>query len=449
MLLGTLRVSFMGLAGTILATVQIFNIRRAVTVSSSDGDLVVGVSGPSSPSTSLLLGMSQLDTFNEQRRFRRLGDRDGIEELSSQEEERRRRLSFREQPDRDLASLSQEEGGFAACLMLMDDNHFLVEWLAYHYHALPLKHLTVLVDPKSTTSPLGIFERWQDRIQIEVVDWTWPNAHEAPVPKYLANETAIRQYIGRQNLFYGDCMKQYKRRNWNSWILLTDTDEFLSVNRWVDEQSHPLFDGIIPSSNERGSVSKRLEQLKDRNDQCIMTDRTQTCSEKQQNAKIQKRKDAVFKSANLGDAMQSRDFLSFEYDTGHSLKNPKGMVHAGRIPLEYFERYDALHELTAHMVAPPGIDCPVRPYFRMYHHTGNDEQRRFRDAVDPRGPAANRKGGSRVLIPRQCRAQPTSHVEPWLVGFAQDVGTAEARRLLDGVGQTKIWPPYRSEAMKL
>jgi hypothetical protein len=25
---------------------------------------------------------------------------------------------------------------FAACLLFMDDNHFLIEWLAYHYHVL-------------------------------------------------------------------------------------------------------------------------------------------------------------------------------------------------------------------------------------------------------------------------------------------------------------------------
>jgi hypothetical protein len=28
---------------------------------------------------------------------------------------------------------------FAACLVLMDDNHFLIEWLAYHYHVLVRK----------------------------------------------------------------------------------------------------------------------------------------------------------------------------------------------------------------------------------------------------------------------------------------------------------------------
>ena len=47
-----------------------------------------------------------------------------------------------------------EQGeGTAACLLIMDSNHLLIEWLAYHYHVLRLRHLIVAVDPRSTTTP--------------------------------------------------------------------------------------------------------------------------------------------------------------------------------------------------------------------------------------------------------------------------------------------------------
>ena len=52
--------------------------------------------------------------------------------------------------------------------MLMDDNHFLIEWLAYHYHVMPLRRLIVLVDPNSKTTPEPILNRWRDRMDITI-----------------------------------------------------------------------------------------------------------------------------------------------------------------------------------------------------------------------------------------------------------------------------------------
>jgi len=61
-------------------------------------------------------------------------------------------------------------GDFSACLVLKDDNHWLIEWLAYHYHVLPLRDLIVVKDPTSKTSPDKIFQRWKGRINIETWD---------------------------------------------------------------------------------------------------------------------------------------------------------------------------------------------------------------------------------------------------------------------------------------
>jgi len=261
---------------------------------------------------------------------------------------------------------------------------FLVEWLAYHYHMLPLKHLTVLLDSKSITSPLQIFERWDnyaDDLQIEVVDWDWPDAL-APVPDYLKNETSIRHYIGRQNMFYGDCMKNYKRRKWNSWVLLTDTDEFIGLNhemRGLDGRPPPMGTmpkrlpmgltsknlDIIPLASERGSVMTRLKQMERKyGDTCILTNRTQICSTDTEDWHTSH-------STSLG--MSDHDFLTFEWNMGHSLKNPKGMINLRKTPLSYMEGVDYLNNSTAHNIAP-GRPCPTRPYFTMFHYPGNEAQ---------------------------------------------------------------------------
>ena len=59
---------------------------------------------------------------------------------------------------------------FSTCLLVMDDNHHLVEWLAYHYHVLPLRYMIVVVDPRSTTSPSYLFNRWRRKGMV-IVEW--------------------------------------------------------------------------------------------------------------------------------------------------------------------------------------------------------------------------------------------------------------------------------------
>jgi hypothetical protein len=44
-------------------------------------------------------------------------------------------------PDNRRQQQKQYEEGFSSCLLVMDDNPYLIEWLAYHYQSLPLKRL--------------------------------------------------------------------------------------------------------------------------------------------------------------------------------------------------------------------------------------------------------------------------------------------------------------------
>jgi len=117
---------------------------------------------------------------------------------------------------------------FGACLMIMDDSHFLAEWLSYHWFALPLRHVVVYIDRKSRTSPLPILERFSKYITFEIVDWHYPEAY-SETPEFLKGsihaDPVNRKLIGEQLKFYEDCIRYYKRNNWNSWITLHDTDE--------------------------------------------------------------------------------------------------------------------------------------------------------------------------------------------------------------------------------
>ena len=127
---------------------------------------------------------------------------------------------------------------FSACLLTMDDNHFLIEWLAYHYHTLPLRRLIVAVDPNSKTSPSHIFDRWRKHNFMTIEEWTdsdfFPGDYKQRIQSRknrLSTGTTI--HLERQKLFYKSCLEKLKHSNM-TWTLVLDVDEYLSLNTFTE-----------------------------------------------------------------------------------------------------------------------------------------------------------------------------------------------------------------------
>jgi len=188
---------------------------------------------------------------------------------------------------RRVALVSQKEGdphqqqqhqrenteSFAACLLVMDDNHFLIEWLAYHYHVLPLRNLIVAVDPRSKTSPQSILERWQENTDLNITVW-WKDSD------YITNHTELEEaeswvalkfqddhpsselirHRARQRLFYYHCLQEHKRQE-RTYTLLTDTDEYLTINYETvgNTKTSTVASQPIPPISEPGSVLKLIQ----------------------------------------------------------------------------------------------------------------------------------------------------------------------------------------------
>lgn len=122
---------------------------------------------------------------------------------------------------------------FSACLLVMDDNHRLMEWMAYHYHVLPLRYLIVATDPRSITSPTAILNRWR-RQGVHIVQWNdtdfWPVADKLrPIPDDAPLQVKRDRHRGRQKYFYRQCLIHAKK-DARSWVALHDTDEYLVYN---------------------------------------------------------------------------------------------------------------------------------------------------------------------------------------------------------------------------
>jgi hypothetical protein len=96
---------------------------------------------------------------------------DGVEQtrgavyVASQQAPRELQKEPFEQQELDITNPLES---FGACLLIKDDNHLLIEWLAFHYHTLPLRDLTVLIDSGGKTSPMGLLDRWKGRMNIQV-----------------------------------------------------------------------------------------------------------------------------------------------------------------------------------------------------------------------------------------------------------------------------------------
>ena len=180
-------------------------------------------------------------------------------------------------------------GYFSACLMIKDDNHYLVEWLAYHYHFLPLRRLIVGIDPTSTTSPHCILNRYHSRGLINITEWYNPNedyiskeqillqqqhqqlqqeeqktttkknltndrrSHLPPIrSSYPKSEHPIDIFRFRQQTFYQHCLRtlyeeQIMQRGQDQvqeqhdhWAILLDTDEFLVPNYYNTSKHHRI-----------------------------------------------------------------------------------------------------------------------------------------------------------------------------------------------------------------
>ena len=164
----------------------------------------------------------------------------------------------------------------------MDENFRLPEWIAYHYYMMPLRHLVLLVDPRSATSPLDIVERWRPYMKIQV----WSDASFGFVPNNRTDPNGLIQaHRRRQDLFYRACAKHFQQDHVNqttqnhenasssasasnatttttsrAWVSFHDVDEYASLD--------PL---VVPDALERmsrpGSMLQFLQDMEEQHQQ--------------------------------------------------------------------------------------------------------------------------------------------------------------------------------------
>ncbi|KAL7540482.1 hypothetical protein ACHAWF_006883 [Thalassiosira exigua] len=121
--------------------------------------------------------------------------------------------------------------GMSSCLLFMDDNHHLPEWIGYHYFALSMRHLVIAVDPASRTQP-KIHPKWK-ALGVDVTIWSDGDYILYGDLRRKEGESVQEmreKHKTRQGTFYQECSRHLRERN-RTWTTYHDVDEFLTVSR--------------------------------------------------------------------------------------------------------------------------------------------------------------------------------------------------------------------------
>lgn len=314
----------------------------------------------------------------------------------------------------------------SSCMLIMDDNHWLIEWLAYHWTTLNLRHLILAVDPRSQTSPVPILDRWKGRINVEI----WNDSHY--FHNYDPNlETLQELNLARQQTFLAKCMQKYKQRN-HSWVMFTDTDEFITINPRTKQPNHDLYREYSPSLDQPGSILSFLEQEhKTRGTSCFSMGRLQFSPDESSLRRVRR---------NVPDFFNASQFMTLRWlHPADDLVGPKNIVHLSSIPSELIPtNYTHQHRVIGKVCGKAGYTWHrENSLLQVNHYLGTFEQFQFRNDARLSLEWAGRNERFERYLGEGDRA--VDNLRPWIRTFVDSVGKQEAMRLLEGVGRTGGW----------
>jgi hypothetical protein len=322
-------------------------------------------------------------------------------------------------------------------MLIMDDNHWLVEWLAYHWTTVNLRYLIMAIDGRSRTSPVTILDRWAGRIDFEL----WNDEHFFPkIPERLRDLQAINER--RQQVFLAACMRELKLNHHRaSWVMFTDTDEFITVNPLVNASNdniNPLYRSRgRPDLGQRNSLLKWLDAERvESNTTCFSMGRYQFSPDETPYERVQNK---------VPSFLNGSDFLTLRWlRPAGDLVGPKNVVYLPSVPWEMVPRNRThQHRVIPELCEEPGFEKNANnSLIQVYHYFGTLEQFQFRDDARNKGNT-DRQWGRNTRFQRFMGSTKDldDSLRPWLGCFVREVGETEAARLLEGVGKTEGWPP--------
>jgi hypothetical protein len=335
---------------------------------------------------------------------------------------------------------SQQEldgnNSFSACLLWMDDNARLTEWLAYHYHVLPLRYLVILVDKGSSTSPN--VEKWRNLMTI--VQWNYTDdeilleTSKNDLERY-GNYTgsfkySFDRYMHTQRDFYRKCAFHMKSHNrtWTAWI---DTDEFVVLDS-------RLVKNVTQRLQQPGAALTLIQEAHALNQTHGQSQFEHNCMvmARREIGAVESPPEYVAKDVppNMVDLAMRFQTLRFRH------QKDKGIIGKSLMDVTKFDNSELTNTpYSAHRIIPKcgdnpwggrGVQLIVNHYVGSWevYQRPNDfrnvgEQRR--DVWITKANVSSQWGTASVV---------GGEIRPWLQGFVAYFGEAKSRYLLDNLG---------------
>ena len=327
--------------------------------------------------------------------------------------------------------------GISACLIIMDDNHFLIEWLAYHFYYLPLRRLIVAVDPHSKTSPQRILNRYHSLGLINVTIWGDEDFFPASRKKaYGTNQAKL--HVIRQDYFILECLKALYREN-RTWVTHIDTDEFIVPNRYAS----PVYNFTNSSK-----VYSLLSDPPNEHWRKVTKNETPCHPMIRLDVGIKESTAYAVQTGIPNELFNGSQFLTYRYGYPQSISTPrkpgKAFVDLSRIPYKELQlgntnpHRPVKSQCTQADAFPPVGTSP----FSVYHYAGTFEQFSYR--VDGRTSRSREMYDKRYFHTKY-----EDSAKFWLPGFLQEVGLPLARILLEGVGELEPLPLHDNVSTKV
>ena len=348
--------------------------------------------------------------------------------------------------------LPNPKDSFGSCLIIMDDNHFLVEWLAYHYHRLPLRRLIVAIDPRSQTSPIPILQRYANLMKITV----WYEDDYMP-PHLLAKHLEMKDptsdklteqdieqledlYLERQFSFYARCQSILKKEGM-TWTAITDTDEYILPNPYAKKGiGNRLSDDEIGYKTSNQTIFNIIQNHRRENVMskhgCITMGRIQFAPIESTSEQIQN-KTPEFLNASDFSTLRWR---YHDYENGPlNGKLTKCMVN---LTLAKYTDF-VLEEVTSHrpikrLCKEELLRMTIEESpFVIYHYVGTYEQFSYRNDF-----RLKRSKDNFVKL-KELNKYVDDTIRPWLNDFVHTHGNEMSTYLLDGAGRLTPKPSSR------
>jgi hypothetical protein len=352
----------------------------------------------------------------------------------------------------------QQEGIFAGCLLVMDDNAILPEFLAYHYMKLPLRRLIVAIDPRSETSPKHIFNRYTKRGLMNITIWNdadfIPTNHEkvrAKVNKKREKQgltiydPLVNMHRDRQSYFISKCLSTLKDEG-AKWVIHIDTDEYILPNYYA--KNPYIFNlNYLRSENEHNRLPTVYDMIQSKKhvdehlgSACISFPRVRIGTKESQASQVNSAMPVellnVFNASNFQTLRwRWRNQIIIHSTNGLS----KTMIDVTRIPHK-----SLLPDIVKHNPHRPVQECLVRNMyvdarrspFLAHHYAGTWEQWTARKRDARRTTDSNGRTWEAYQKLERLSKRQTDHIRPWLQDFVDLYGPDLTMALLKGVGES-------------